>query len=238
MDEFLDKYIFPYTEKYIGRAKTTKDGLPIYSKREDRLNMISHIVGVFIGIGMIVITLLNAHSDMGLAGGIIYGASLVILYLASSVYHGMPPEDVEDKKIFRLLDHCSIFILVAGTCTPCILSLIYGLSDVYEWIFYAAIWLMAIGGIILLCVNLKRFNTIATVMYVLMGFFLVVRADTLSQIMGKTGIHLLLAGGCAYLIGLLFYGLGSKREWMHFIFHLFCLAGSVIHCICIYGFII
>ena len=211
MDEFLNKYIFPYTKKYIGWAKKTKDGLPIYSKREERLNMISHIIGVLIGVAVVIASILNAHSEMGMAGGIIYGVSLIILYWASSVYHGLPIEDSKDKKHFRLLDHCSIFILVAGTCTPYILGLIYQHSFAYEWIFYALIWFIAIGGITLLCVNIKRFKSITIVMYVVMGVILMVRADTLSQIIGETGMYLLFAGGVVYLIGLMFYGLGSKK---------------------------
>lgn len=238
MNEFLDKYVFPYTGKYIGWAKKTKDGLPIYSKREERANMISHIIGILIGVGMVIASILNSRSELGMVGGIIYGVSLIILYWASSVYHGLPIEDGKDKKIFRLLDHCSIFILVAGTCTPCILSLVYKHSIASEWIFYALIWFMAMSGITLLCVNMKKFKSITTLMYVLMGIILFVRADTLSKIIGETGIHLLLAGGIVYLIGLLFYGLGSKREWMHFVFHLLCIAGSIIHCICICLYII
>lgn len=238
MDEFLDKYIFPYTDKYIGRAKKTKDGLPIYTKREELLNTISHIIGILVGIGMIVATVMHAHSELGLAGGVIYGASLMILYWASSTYHGTPIEELKEKKIFRLLDHCSIFILVAGTCTPCIFSLIARNTDSYEWFFYAFIWLLAIGGIAMLCVNLKKFSSIATIMYVLMGIILISRAGSLIPIIGRTGMYLLLAGGIAYLIGLLFYGFGSKKEWMHSVFHLFCLLGSSIHCICIYQFVI
>ena len=80
MDEFLDKYIFPYTGKFIGRAKKNKDGFPLYTRREDLLNMISHIVGCFIGVGMLVAAVFCARSDMGLAGGVIYGASLMLLY--------------------------------------------------------------------------------------------------------------------------------------------------------------
>ena len=238
MDEFLDKYIFPYTGKFIGRAKKNKDGFPLYTRREDLLNMISHIVGCFIGVGMLVAAVFCARSDMGLAGGVIYGASLMLLYWASSVYHGLPFAAVGDKKIFRLLDHCSIFVLVAGTCTPCLLGLIARCGAGSGWLFYALVWGMAIGGIALLCVNMKRFRSIAVLMYVLMGIFLFVRAGDLSALIGPTGMCLLLAGGGVYLRGLLFYGLGSRREWMHSVFHLFCLVGSVLHCVCICGYVI
>ena len=238
MDEFLDKYIFPYTGKYIGRSKMTEDGLPVYSRKEERFNMASHIIGTFFGIGMIVVSVLYAGSYEGMIGGVIYGICLLQLYWASSVYHGIPIEDTDDKKIFRIVDHCSIFILVAGTCTPCIFTLIHHDRNPYEWIFYGVLWLAAIGGIILLCIDMKRFKSIATLMYVAMGAMMISRTYELSKIIGETGTYMLIGGAAAYLIGLLFYGLGSRREWMHSIFHILCLVGSLLHCICIGGFVI
>ncbi|WP_102269139.1 PAQR family membrane homeostasis protein TrhA [Massilicoli timonensis] len=238
MDAFLDKYIFPYTGKYFGRALKTRDGFPIYTRNEEMFNTISHALGIFMGIGMLFFSILNHHSEMGMYGGIIFGVSMIILYLASSVYHGTSPENVKEKKIFRLFDHCSIFILVAGTCSPFILDLIDNQSVDIEWAFYGLLWIFAIGGITLLCIDMKKYKSIAVVMYVLMGAALVIRADSFIQIIGNTGMWLLLAGGVVYLIGLLFYGLGSKRKWMHSVFHVLCLVGSVLHCVCVGAFVI
>ena len=238
MDEFLDHYIFPYTGKYIGRAPRTADGLPRYTRREERFNTASHILGIFIGFFMIAASVLYGRSDWGRTGGGIFGVTLVILYVASSVYHGTPPEHTAEKKLLRLLDHCSIFILVAGTCTPFILSLIGRSGDWTEWIFYAVVWLIALGGITLLGVDLKRFNSIAIVLYVFMGALLVFRAGDLREMLGPEGLALLLAGGGAYLVGLLFYGLASRHEWMHGVFHVLCLTGSVLHCVCIGAYVI
>lgn len=136
------------------------------------------------------------------------------------------------------MDHCSIFVLVAGTCTPFILSLIGRSGDWTEWIFYAVVWLIALGGIALLGVDLKRFKSIAIVLYVFMGALLVFRAGDLREMLGPEGLALLLAGGGAYLVGLLFYGLASRHEWMHGVFHVLCLAGSVLHCVCIGAYVI
>lgn len=238
MDQFLDKYVFPYTGKYFGWAKKTKDGLPVYTQREELFNMISHIIGIFIGLGVITVSIFNYHSEMGMIGGIIFGFSLIVLYLASSIYHGTSVTNVAEKKIYRLMDHCSIFILIAGTCSPFILSQIAKTSNQTEWIFYALIWLFAATGITLLCINMKKFKSITIVMYVIMGGLLAFRADELAGTIGNTGIFLLLTGGVIYLIGLLFYGLGSKKEWMHSVFHVLCLVGSVFHCICIYNYVI
>lgn len=238
MDDFLDRYVFPYTGKLIGRAPLTADGLPIYTRREEQFNTISHIMGIFIGLAMVAASFIYHHSGLGLVGGAIFGVTLVILYLASSVYHGTPAEHTREKKLFRLLDHCSIFVLIAGSCTPFILSLIDRSRDATEWIFYAAIWLIAFGGIALLCVDLKKYKSIAIIMYVFMGALLVFRADAFQGILGPVGTALLLAGGTAYLIGLLFYGLATRHEWMHATFHVLCLIGSIFHCVCICVFVI
>ena len=238
MDDFLDRYIFPHTGKFFGRAPKTADGLPFYTAEEDQLNTASHIAGILIGLAMMAVSVLYAHTDMGLAGGLIFGLTLVLLYMASSAYHGTPPRYTREKTFFRLLDHCSIFLLVAGTCTPFILGLIGRSGDWTEWFFYAVIWLLALGGITLLCVDIRRFKSVGIVLYVFMGVLLVTRMGALLPFLGQTGAELLVTGGIAYLIGLIFYGLGSRREWMHGVFHLLCLAGSILHCVCIGMFVI
>lgn len=238
MDAFLDKYIFPYTGKFIGRAAKTKDGFPIYTHDEEIFNTVSHALGIFMGIAMLFVSIAYHHSEMGMYGGIIYGVSLIILYWASCVYHGTSIENVKEKKFFRLLDHCSIFVLIAGTCAPFILNLITMCSDKSEWIYYIAIWLSAICGITLLCIDMRRFKSISVVMYVLICITLVARSNILIKTIGGKGVVLLLVGGCAYLLGLLFYGLGSRRKWMHSVFHILCLIGSILHCICLFNYII
>ena len=136
------------------------------------------------------------------------------------------------------MDHCSIFILIAGTCTPFVLKMIYATSDETEWIFYAVIWIVALIGIALLSIDLKKYKSIATIMYIFMGFAIVARTDLIYSFIGAEGIGLFLAGGVVYLIGFLFYGLGSKRQWMHGIFHVLCIVGSMLHCVCIANFIV
>lgn len=238
MDKFLDKYVFPYTDKYIGRAKNTEDGLVGYTDVQEKTNMITHIGGIFMGVAVIIISILKGSSEMKMIGGIIFGISLVILYLASSVYHGISNKDVDDKKTFRIIDRSSIFVLIAGTCAPFILTLIESTSESLEWLYYAAIWAFAFFGIVLLCVNMKKYSSITAVMYVILALMLIVRADMFFKIIHKDGIYLLLAGGVVYLIGFLFYGLGSRRKWMHSIFHLLCLVASALHIVCVLMYVI
>lgn len=237
-EELWRKILLPLLTKRLGPVKRTADGLPVYSRGEELANTVSHGAGVLIGIGMLIYSLLWSHSVFGVIGGIVYGVSLVILYLASSVYHGMPGKDVPRKKLFRLFDHCSIFILVAGTCTPFILELIARRADPSEWGFYAVIWLLALVGIALLCVSLKKFAPLAMVLYVLMGVLLVARSSVFAPLIGEGGPALLLAGGGVYLVGLVFYGLGARMKWMHTVFHVFCLLGSGLHCACVAAYVI
>lgn len=238
MDQFLDKYVFPYTGRFIGRARKTKDGFPIYSRGEDVFNTASHALGILMGIGMLICSILYHRCEMGLYGGVIFSVSMIILYTASSIYHGTSMGNVQEKKFFRILDHCSIFVLIAGTCTPFILNLIEHETDYYEWFFYGFFWLFAIGGITLLCVDMKKYKSISVVMYVIMGAMLILRADSLAEFLGESGTWLLLGGGAVYLAGLLFYGLGTRKRWMHSIFHVLCLVGSLLHCICIACYVI
>ena len=238
IDAFLDKYVFPYTGKFIGRSKKTEDGIPIYTEREDILNTVTHISGILLGIGMMTASAFGYHSYMGLAGGLVFGFCLVFLYTASSVYHGVPLAYKKAKKVLHILDFCSIFVLVAGTCTPFALRIIESSMDPTEWIFYTVIWAVAAVGIALLSVNIKRFASLATILYVALGVLLVTRTGILFPMIGGTGVGLMVAGGVAYLIGLLFYGLASKREWMHSVFHIFCLLGSLLHCVCVFLYVI
>lgn len=237
MDQFLDRYIFPYTSKYFGWAQKTADGLIVYTRREEKLNTVSHALGVLIGLGMIAASACHARTELGLAGGVIFGVTLTILYLVSSIYHGTPLAHTQDKKLLRLLDHCSIFVLAAGTCTPFILCLIGGSGDATEWAFYAVIWLVALGGITLLCIDLKKYKSVSIALYIFLGVLLVSRMDAFLAFLGQTGAWLLLTGGGVYLLGLLFYGLGSKHEWMHAVFHFLCLLGSLLHCACVYLYV-
>lgn len=238
MDEFLDKYIFPYTGKYFGRTKTTKDGFPIYTEKEEIFNTASHAIGIFLGIAVIIESIMKAHSIHGTIGGLIFGISMVILYLSSSIYHGTPVTDVPEKKVFHLMDYCSISILVAGTCSPFIIDMIAETSDNSEWLFYAVIWFLAIGNIALLFIDMKKYKSIAIVIYVLMGYLLVTRSDMFMKTIGEDGTIYLIAGGATYLLGLLFFGLGSKRRWMHSVFHVLCLIASALHAVCIIGYVI
>lgn len=214
------------------------DELPRYSKNEELFNMISHLVGMIMGLVVTIITILDSHSKYGLLSGIIFGFSMILLYLVSSTYHGLPREKLREKKIFRIIDHCSIFVLIAGSCTPFILCVLRKVDGEVGWIFYVIIWCAAILGVILNTVNRKKFEALSMVLYIVMGGSLFIEVHALQSFLGNNGFSMLIAGGAAYCIGIIFYKMGSKIPWMHSVFHIFCIIGSVFHCICICGYVI
>lgn len=217
------------------RIKLNDRVLPIYTKGEEIFNMTSHIVGGALGIVAIVLCIVFAavHGNgYGVVSGAIYGVTMIILYTMSSIYHGLKPER-KSKKVFQVLDHCSIFLLIAGSYTPFALVSIRENDAVAGWAIFGVIWALAIIGIILNSIDLKRYKIFSMICYLAMGWCIIVKANLLPQILGTTGLILLVSGGIVYTIGAIFYGLGKKRKYMHSIFHLFILLGSLLQFFCI-----
>lgn len=233
MDKFLDKYIFSYTQNFIGRASLTKDGLPKYSESEELFNSISHLIGVFLGLFMIIVSCIFGKGVYGMLSGLIFGLSLIVLYSSSSIYHGLSYKRSKTKRLFRIADHCSIFILIAGTCSPFIFSASKTDLTSVNWTYYSFIWIIAFLGILLLIIDMDKFKTISVIMYVIMGLSLFYFSNSFVSVITSNGFTLLVGGGLIYLIGFLFYGFGSKIPWMHSVFHVLCLIASGLHCVCI-----
>ncbi len=219
-------------------TKIMNDTLPNYTEKEEVFNMISHLIGVFVGLLTIITVILNYHSYLGLLSGIIFGTSMVFLYMVSSTYHGLKKDVLVIKKTFQIIDHCTIFILIAGTCTPFALCVLGKFNLFTGWIFYAIIWSVALLGITLNAMNLEKYKIISMILYLAMGFSLFIQSDVLKIVLGQMGFSYLLSGGIAYCIGVIFYILGSKKTWMHSVFHIYCIAGSVLHSICICQYVI
>lgn len=221
------------------RTKLVDRELPTYTKGEEIFNMVSHILGVPLGIVAIVLcTIISAKNGnpYGIVGGAIYGASLILLYSISSIYHGLS-DKIKGKKVLQILDHCSIFILIAGTYTPITLILIRSESPVWGWLIFGIVWLSAIIGITLNAIDLNSTKKVSMICYILMGWCIIFKFDILIKVMQKNGILLLTTGGVLYTIGAIFYGIGKKRKWFHSIFHLLVLAGSILQFFCIVGYL-
>ena len=212
------------------RTKLRDRILPKYTKGEEIFNMTSHIVGGALGIVALMLCVVFAavHGNgYGVVSGAIYGVTMVILYTMSSIYHGLNPKR-KAKKVFQVLDHCSIYLLIAGSYTPFALCTLREYSTALGWTIFGVIWFVAILGIILNSIDIKKFRVFSMICYLVMGWCIVFKINLLPELLGTAGFVLLLLGGLAYTIGAILYGLGKKHKYMHSIFHLFILLGSLL----------
>lgn len=208
--------------------------LPDYTRGEELFNMISHIVGGALGIAALVLCIIRSalrHNGYGLAGSIVFGLSMILLYTMSSIYHGL--HDGMGKRVLQVLDHCTIYVLIAGTYTPLLLSAMRPIDPVSSWALLAVVWGLAAIAITLTAIDLHRFRVLSMALYIGMGWTIVFRLPLLMQAVGPVGFGLILAGGLCYTIGAILYGVGKKKRYMHSVFHLFVIAGSVCHTLAI-----
>ncbi len=222
------------------RTKLKDRVLPTYTKGEEIFNMVSHIVGGALGIVAVVLCVIMAavHNNVyGIVGGAIYGFTMILLYTMSSIYHGLKPDKMA-KKVFQIFDHCSIFLLIAGTYTPITLSSIMRVSAWDAWWMFGIIWGAAVFGIVLNSIDLKSTRKISLIAYLLMGWCIVAKFGVLVKAMSAGGILFLVLGGIAYSVGVIFYVLGKKKKYFHSIFHLFILLGSLLHFFCILFYVV
>lgn len=219
----------------MNRIKLKDRILPTYTKGEEIFNMTSHIVGAVLGIVATILCVVFAaiHGNgYGIVSGSIYGVTMILLYTMSSIYHGLSPKCFS-KRVFQVLDHCSIFLLIAGSYTPFALCSIRGYDSLAGWVIFGVIWFIAILGIVLNSIDIKKFRVFSMICYLLMGWCIIVKASLLPQLLTVNGFVLLLAGGIAYTVGAVLYGFGKKYKYAHSIFHLFILIGSFLHFLCI-----
>ena len=222
------------------RTKLKDRILPDYTKGEEVFNMTSHIVGGSFGIVALVLCIVFAaihHNGYGVVSSSIYGVMMIILYTMSSIYHGLKPER-KAKKVFQILDHCSIFLLIAGSYTPFCLVTFREYNAVLGWTIFGIIWAIAILGITLNAVDIKKYKVFSMICYLGMGWCIIFTAKLLPKLLGIPGLVLLVSGGIAYTVGAILYGLGRKKRYMHSIFHLFILGGSILQFFCILLYVI
>lgn len=208
-------------------AKLDKVSIPKYTLGEEIFNAVSHGVGASFGIVALVITIVFAAKHGNAAGVVaasIYGATMIIMYTMSCLYHALSPR-LKAKKVFRIIDHCDIYVFIAGCYTPFCISLIGGALG---WTIFGVIWGCAILGVLLNAINVDKFNVPSFILYLVMGWMIVISFNSLANIIAKPGLVLLIVGGVVYTIGSIFYALGYKKKYIHSIFHLFVLAASIL----------
>ena len=209
--------------------------IPAYTRGEELFNMISHAAGGALGIAVLTLCVVRAslcRDAYGAVSGTLFGACMIVLYAVSSIYHGLSPR-LGAKKVFRVLDHCAIFLLIAGTYTPFCLCTIREVSVPLGWTYFGVVWGLSAVGITLCAVDFHRFRTVSMLLYLGLGWCIMLSFDLLCRALAPQGIALLLSGGVAYTLGAVLFSLGKFVPYMHSVFHLLVLAGSILHAACV-----
>ena len=220
------------------RLKLSERRLPDYTRGEEIMNMVTHIVGGGLGVITLITCVLVAaiHGNtFGVVGSAIYGVSMVALYSLSSIYHGMRPGT--GKKVLQILDHCTIYFLIAGTYSVIALSALRPLYPVLGWGMLVFQWSLTALAVTLTAIDLKKYNVFSMICYICMGWAILPFMGHAMEALTLPGFWLLLSGGISYTIGAVLYGVGVKKRWMHSVFHIFVVLGSLLQylCILLYG---
>ena len=221
------------------RTPIDKRELPDYTRGEEIMNMVSHIVGGGIGVVVLILGILFAarkRDGWGVVSAVLYGLAMIWLYTMSSVYHGLRPSRA--KKVMQVLDHCTIYALIAGTYTPVLLAGIRPLYPVLAWVCFGVEWGLVALATTLTAIDLKKYNVLSMICYIGMGWCIIAATGLVLQAIGRTGFAWLLAGGIAYTIGAVLYGIGKRKRYMHSLFHFFVLAGSILQFVCIFRYVV
>ena len=203
--------------------------LPNYSRGEELMNMITHIVGGALGVVVILSCVIRAalkDNFWGILSCTIYGTTFITMFTISSVYHGLAPG--MSKKVLQVIDHCTIYFLIAGTYSAVVLSAIRPLYPVLGWGLFIFEWALALFAATLTAIDLKKYEAFSMVCYIGMGWAVIPFWRQTMAAMTKPGFLLLLFGGIAYTIGSILYGLGGKHKWMHSVFHIFVVVGALL----------
>ena len=218
------------------RTKLKDRVLPAYTKGEEIMNMVTHIVGGGLGLMMLALCLFQADTVLKLVASLIYGITMVALYTVSGVYHGL--RHGTGKKVMQVIDHCSIYFLIAGTYTPILLCAFLPTYPVICLGLLVAEWLLCFLAATLTAIDLKSFRVFSMICYIGMGWGIIFFLPQCIEVMGTTGFALLLTGGLAYTAGAVLFGLGTKLRWMHSVFHIFVVLGSLFQFLSIYLYVL
>ena len=211
------------------RTKLSDRKLPDYTRGEELMNMITHIVGGGLGVVVLLTCVIRAalrDNFYGILSCTIYGTTFITMFTISSVYHGLKAG--LGKKVLQVIDHCTIYFLIAGTYTAVVLSAIRPAYPALGWGLFIFEWALALVAATLTAIDLKKYNVFSMCCYIGMGWAVIPFWRQTLQVMTMPGFLLLLSGGIAYTVGSILYGLGKKHKWMHSTFHIFVVLGAVL----------
>ena len=221
------------------RTKLCDRVLPNYTKGEEIFNTLSHSAGAVFGIVALLTCLIvsvTKQNIWAMVSSIIYGTSLILLYTMSSVYHGLPKGMA--KKVLQIIDHCTIYLLIAGTYTPIMLCAVRLVSPVCARSILGLVWGCALVAATFTAIDLKKYAKFSMACYIGMGWCVVLAIKPTIRAVPLKGLLWLLFGGISYTVGAILYGLGKKHRYMHSVFHLFVVAGSVLQYVCILFYVL
>lgn len=213
---------------------TTHIAARLQSKAEELANTLSHALGLVAAIvatPFLIVRAVSLGDPAFVVGVTIFGITMTILYLASTVYHWMPPGKAKD--VFKIIDHSAIYLLIAGTYTPFTLG---ALSGAWGWTLFGIVWALAVIGMVLKSFRRLHHPVLSIGLYLVMGWLILVAVHPLTREVPTAGIAWLAAGGAAYTLGIVFFALDHKIRFGHFVWHLFVLAGTLCHFVAIFAY--
>ena len=208
--------------------------IPQYSLQEEVFNAISHGIGAAMSIPALVLLLVKAQGPFAKACVMAFGVSMILLYTISCIYHALP-RDAPGKRVLRVIDHCNVYLLVFGTYVP---ASLLGVGGTLGWILFGIVAFFTVVGIVFSAIDVDRYSIIQVVCHLICGWSFVVGLPQLAANDGIASAVLIVAGGVAYTVGSILYGLGKKRPYMHGVFHVFCLIGTALHFWAVYAYML
>lgn len=218
------------------RARTEHDDLARESLLEEIASAVTHAIGVGLAIAALVLGVVYAaqiESAWAVVGAAIYGATLVFMFLVSTLYHSIPKPKA--KRLFLAFDHCAIFLLIAGTYTAITLIVMNGRWQ--GWVLFGVVWGLALTGMLLRLIWLRYMHPIFYLIYLAMGWIGFAFADAVEAKVGWDGVEMILIGGVCYTSGLVFYAL-RRLPFNHALWHLSVMAGAIVHFFAVYDYVI
>ena len=212
---------------------------PDYSRREELFNSVSHACGVVVALVLMWIAVraaMQCGKPYALVSSVVYVSSLLVMFLVSSVYHGLPKG--MPKQVMRVVDHCNIFVTIAGTYTPIMMLGVLPINPAMAWSILAVEWGVAVIGVVLNAIDLKKYAKFSMVCYLAMGWCVVISLNDTVAAMTWPGFSYILGGGVAYTIGAVLYLIGKRKPYRHFVFHLFVLLAAVIQFVGIWKYLL
>ena len=208
--------------------------IPQYTIKEELINSVSHGVGALLSLAALPLMIVRAHGPLQTVCAIVFGATMVFLYTVSCIYHALPKDTIA-KRVFRIIDHCNVYLLVFGTYVP---ASLLGVGGPLGWTLFGIVALFTVIGIVFATIDVERYSKVQVVCHLVCGWSFVFGIPQLIANVGYGCAVLVVIGGVAYSIGAALYALGKKRRYMHSVFHMFCLLGTFFHFWAIYAYLL